>query len=134
MNHGLPRELHKDGAIFRDDPAKNDFAGGDRKIAARVDAATELPSGEKLDGATELKRYILQHRREQFARSFVRRLATYALGRQLDFADEPVLQRLTQAFLEDNCRPRPLIADLVASELFTASRPTPPASPLEPQP
>ncbi|MCA9179363.1 MAG: DUF1592 domain-containing protein [Planctomycetales bacterium] len=134
---GIPLEHFDAVGLYRETPPTRVGKArlkGRQRPAARVDAATELPSGEKLDGATELKRYILQHRREQFARSFVRRLATYALGRQLDFADEPVLQRLTQAFLEDNCRPRPLIADLVASELFTASRPTPPASPLEPQP
>jgi len=84
-----------------------------------VDSRGELPDGTQVDGADELKRVLGEKRREQFARAVVRRLMSYALGRSLDFGDEPTVDRLAQAFLKSDLRPRPLIEEIVLSDRFT---------------
>jgi mono/diheme cytochrome c family protein len=86
--------------------------------APAIDAATTLPDGSNLSGAGDLRRYLLQNRREQFARAVVKRLAGYALGRSLDIGDRPEIEALRQNFMASDFRLRQLIMTLVGSELF----------------
>ena len=83
-----------------------------------LDPLTELPNGTKLNGAAALKRYLLEKRRDAFARAVTNRLASYALGRSLDFGDREVMERLAKNFENHQLRLRGLILDLVKSELF----------------
>lgn len=99
----------------------------------KLDPATELPDGTPLSGTPDLKRYLLEEKRTHFARSVVKRLSTYALGRSLELSDRETIDRLVEEFESDGYRLRGLIVDLVTSDLFgppssqstlrTASRP-----------
>jgi len=99
-------------------------ADGRKKGAAKpdeapaIDAATTLPDGSDLSGAEDLRQYLLQNRRDQFARAVVKRLAGYALGRSLDIGDRPEVEALRQEFIENDFRLRQLVVALVSSELF----------------
>jgi hypothetical protein len=63
-----------------------------------VDASAELPDGTRFDGPAGLRDLLVGARRPDLVRSLLRHLATYALGRGLDPADdawiEPALARL----------------------------------------
>ena len=88
------------------------------RATVAVDSSTMLPDDTKTDGATELKQYLLEHRRTQFARSVVTHVATYALGRSLDYGDDVHVERLTEKFIESDYRLSSLLVALAQSELF----------------
>ena len=83
-----------------------------------VDAATVLPDGTEVTGLDSLKDYLLAEQREAFARSLVKRLMGYSLGRSLDFGDREAVEALTADFVENDFRLRHLIVALATSESF----------------
>jgi hypothetical protein len=85
---------------------------------APVKSADNLPNGVPLDGVESLKAYLVNQRKEDFARSLVTKLATYALGRRLELADQATIDQLTTQFAANDYRIRGLIQSIVASELF----------------
>jgi hypothetical protein len=86
--------------------------------AEPVDASSQLPDGSEITGVAELKQYLLDRRKSEFARSVVRRLAAYSLGRSLDLGDDPEVARLTEHFAAEDYRLSSLIVALVQSDLF----------------
>ena len=85
---------------------------------APVDASSILPDGTEIVGLDQLKAYLRENRRDLFARSVVRRLSTYALGRSLDLGDRKSIDELTTVFIESDFRLNQLIVALVKSDLF----------------
>jgi hypothetical protein len=83
-----------------------------------IDALAELPDGQRLQGVDELKHYLMESRAEQFARALVVRLLTYAVGRRLEFSDQPTIDQLTQAFVADQYRLAGLVKNITASKVF----------------
>lgn len=83
-----------------------------------VDAKTTLPGGHMVSGIEGLKAYLLTERRDQFAHAFVTKLTTYALGRSLELADEPELEKLTHEFESSGYSIKALIGEIVVSDLF----------------
>jgi len=90
----------------------------DKRPATAVDAAAVLPDGTELQGAVELRRYLVNERREWFARGIVKRLMSYGLGRSLDLGDREVVDELTAKFIQNDFQLKSLIADFVLSETF----------------
>jgi hypothetical protein len=88
------------------------------KQGAKLDSQTSLPDGTQLTGVDDLKQYLLDARRDHFARAVVRRVASYALGRSLDLTDREDIEQLTATFSADGLRLRGLIVELVCSDLF----------------
>ena len=83
-----------------------------------VVSETALPDGTKVASLDELKKYLLADRRKQFARAFVSKLLTYALGRSLELTDEKTVDELTAKFIAGDYRIAPLIQLVVSNELF----------------
>ncbi len=83
-----------------------------------VDAKATLPGGVEVDGLGALQTYLVTQRHEQFAHALVSKLLTYALGRSLDFTDEPVVVALTQDFVAHDHQLPALLRALVVSEPF----------------
>ena len=65
-----------------------------------------------------LKEYLLEERKEWFARSLVKRLSIYAAGRSLDIGDRDEIVALTEQFINHGYRLRPLLVDLAQSSLL----------------
>lgn len=82
-----------------------------------VDASATMPDGSAFEGLAGLKNYLLAHR-EQFARAFTERLLTYALGRGLDYYDQPPVRAIVRAAAPDRYRIRTLILGIVRSGPF----------------
>jgi hypothetical protein len=62
--------------------------------------------------------YLLEERKEQFARSLVMRLLTYALGRSLELTDQASVAQVLEQFAKDDFRLQGLIYKVVSSEPF----------------
>ena len=83
-----------------------------------VDAKATLFNDEELNGIEGLKRYLLLHRQDQFARALTHKLAAYALGRPIAFSDRSELEKITAQLRQKGDGLATLITLLVTSDLF----------------
>ena len=83
-----------------------------------VDATSRLFNNQKLNGMDGLKRFLLENRQDQFARSMVHKLTTYALGRPLTFSDRASIDEITTRLRNKEDRLGNLISLIVTSDLF----------------
>jgi len=90
----------------------------DARAGRMVDSEATLSDGTRLDGVVGLKHFLLQKRRDQFARALVSKLLTYALGRSLTIDDEPIVSQLVVVFGKNGYRIKSLIEAIVVSEPF----------------
>jgi len=63
-------------------------------------------------------RDLLKQERNLVHKNLARRLATFALGRSMGFADEADLQQIVDATTEDGGGMKTMVRELVASEIF----------------
>ncbi|HWD98724.1 MAG TPA: DUF1592 domain-containing protein, partial [Bryobacteraceae bacterium] len=82
-----------------------------------VNAAGELPSGEKFNGPVELRNALLAHK-EDFIRHVSEKVLGYALGRSLQDGDSCTVQRIVQKLAANNYGTRTLIEQIVLSVPF----------------
>ncbi len=83
-----------------------------------IDSNAELPGGIQLRGINDLQCHLLQSYGDRFARSLVVRLTSYALGRQLDIYDRPMIEQLTAAFTKNDYRIKGLVRGIVQTSEF----------------
>ena len=86
-----------------------------------IDAAGELPGGERFSSPKDLKA-IIAGRTDALSRNLVEKLLAYALGRRLEGYDEIVVDDLVQEVAEDGYRMQTLIKSVVTSYPFTHRR------------
>ena len=89
-----------------------------KTIRIPVESAGELPGGHQINGVVELKNHLLTVEKEAFARAFVVKLLSYALGRSLEFVDQKAIDEITAEFLKNDLRVRDLVKSIATSELF----------------
>jgi hypothetical protein len=82
-----------------------------------VDASAVMPTGEKFQGAGELKQIILA-RKDEFARNVTEKMLAYSLGRGLEPYDIPTVRRITRTLAEDGYRSETLVREIVKSYPF----------------
>lgn len=90
----------------------------DEVNGAPIDAASLLFNQQELKGPDGLKRFLLQHRQDQFVRAMVHKLAVYALGRPLTFSDHSDIDIITANVRQQDDGLATMIQCLVASDLF----------------
>jgi len=107
------------------------------ETGAPVDATASIGSAGKLRGVADL-RMLLRARKDAFTRCLSEKLLIYALGRGLDYYDEPTLDRLQAALVRNDYKFSSLLIEIVKSDPFrlrrgkgqetlaAASPPTPP--------
>ena len=93
-------------------------SAGDGANVQSVNATVVLPDGREVAGADDLREYLAGDRKQQFARSLVSRLLTYALGRSLELTDQSAVDNVLEQFAEDDYRLKGLIHKVVLSEPF----------------
>lgn len=89
-----------------------------KKFTQPVKTVTVLPGGAEVDGIDELKAYLIEKRKDQFARALVSKLLTYALGRSLELTDEQTVNALTDDFVRNDLQLHRLVQEVAASEAF----------------
>ncbi len=105
---GLKREV-----IRRRNPKKRG-----KFVEHTVDTVTTLPVGKEVDGLAELKAYLVNKKNQEFARTLVVKLLTYALGRSLQFTDDELVDDLTARFVKSEYKLKPLIFEICNSSAF----------------
>ena len=102
------------GIAFEDYSAVGRWRGEKDKTAAN----TTLPDGSEITSLNDLKSHLIEHRKQDFARALTKNLLTYALGRSLDFSDEPLVESLAADFQDHDFQIRWLIEAIVTSDAF----------------
>jgi hypothetical protein len=82
-----------------------------------IDAAGVLPDGTTIDGPAELRKALLSRRRE-FVHNVGEKLLTYALGRGIEYYDEPAVRGIVRDAAPSDYRWSSLILGLVNSTPF----------------
>jgi hypothetical protein len=87
----------------------------------RIDASGGLPDGGKFEGVAGLRRALLA-RPDVFARTFAEKLLTYALGRGVEWYDQPAIRRMENDARAADYRFSSFILGIVNSTPFQMRR------------
>jgi transposase-like protein len=87
-----------------------------------IDVAAVLPDGTPVNGVVGLRDYILNNRREDFLRTFCRRLLGYALGRSIQLSDEPLIDEMMVELKKNDYRFSVAVELIVLSPQFRMIR------------
>src|SRR5262249_50017293 len=86
-----------------------------------VDSSGQLPDGTKFNGPAEFRQAILSIRPEVMT-TLTEKLLTYALGRGVDYYDQPAIRQITHDAAAGGNRWSSLITSLVKSVPFQMRR------------
>jgi len=92
--------------------------GRGKRPKSVVQDDTALPDGTNVKGSQELIDYLMKARQEQFGEAFCKHLLTYALGRSLEWTDQPLIDRLSANFRANGYKMNRLISEIVLSDAF----------------
>jgi mono/diheme cytochrome c family protein len=123
-------ELHRTNAVCaachnRMDPlgfALENYDGVGRwrttDAGSAIDPSGALPDGTTFEGPAGLTSLLLTRYREQFVRTAAEKLLTYALGRGLEYYDQPAVRSIAREAARDDYRMSSLITAVVSSTPF----------------
>lgn len=86
-----------------------------------LETAGALPDGTAFQGPGDFK-LVLRNRKDQFTRSLIEKLMTYALGRGVEFYDRPVLDRIQANVAKGDYKMSVLLTEIIQSEPFRMRR------------
>jgi len=86
-----------------------------------VDASGSTTSGQKIEGLAGLRSLLLA-RPEQFPRTVTEKLLAYALGRRIEYYDQPEVRKIVRDAASQNYRWSALILGIVDSPSFLRRR------------
>lgn len=85
---------------------------------SEIDATGKLPDGTQFTGPPGLKKALTTIRSEEFASTVAERLLTYALGRGVEYYDQPAIRTIVRETKAGDYRLRDLITAVVFSKPF----------------
>ena len=95
----------------------------DNDLAGRaIDTKTKLPDGREIEGLDGLRDYLLENRRDAFLRQFCRKLLGYAIGREVQLSDEPLLAEIQRQLAKNDYRFSVAVNTIVLSDQFRKIR------------
>ncbi len=83
-----------------------------------IDSSGEFPSGETVNGAVELRRFLIERRKDEFVHCFAEKMLTYALGRGVTIQDRCALDDITKKAGKAGFRFENLVLAIVESTPF----------------
>lgn len=92
--------------------------GGERRVRDRIDAKGRLPDGFEFEGPRGLRRVILERHMGDLSRQLVQKMLSYALGRQLEYYDEPAVRKVLAQLEEEGATFHTLLHGIVTSYPF----------------
>jgi len=87
-----------------------------------IDSRTTLPDGTPVEGFAGLQAYLLEQRRDAFVRQFCRKLLGYALGREVQLSDRPLLDDILAQLAKNDYRFATAVETIVVSRQFRQIR------------
>jgi mono/diheme cytochrome c family protein len=94
----------------------------DPAAKAPIEATTTMSSGIVLNGPVELRRYLIS-RPDQFPTTVTRRLMMFALNREVEYYDMPMVRQIVQSAAASNYTLGALINGIVGSDAFRRQGP-----------
>ena len=88
--------------------------------SAPIDATGSTPDGHKFDGVTGLRQALLGN--DRFITTLTEKLMVYALGRGLEYYDQPAVRAIVRGTKPEDHRLSSIIAGIVRSEPFRMRR------------
>jgi hypothetical protein len=82
-----------------------------------IDASGQLADGSTVDGPVSLRKALLK-KPEMFARVITEKLMTYALGRGVEYFDEPTIRMIARDAAKQNYRFSSIVLGIVRSPAF----------------
>ena len=86
-----------------------------------VDASGKMVTGESFAGPAGLKKVLLA-RKEEFVRNLTEKMLAYALGRGLEYYDQPTVKEIDDALARDAYKSSTLVLEIVKSYPFRYRR------------
>ena len=87
----------------------------------RIDAASKMFDGEKLDGPMSLRKAIVNHS-DVFTGTFIQNLLAYGLGRVIDSREMPVVRSIQRDAARENNKFSAVVLGIVKSAPFQMRR------------
>ena len=87
-----------------------------------IDSRTTLPDGTQIDGLSGLRNYLVEKRRDDFLRQFCRKLLGYAIGRELQLSDRPLIDKMLVRLAKDDYLASVAVETIVLSKQFRMIR------------
>lgn len=87
-----------------------------------VDTKTKLVDGKTIEGLDGLRDYLMNDRRADIVRQFCRKLLGYALGREVQLSDEPLLNEMQERLEANEYRFHVAVEAIVTSRQFREIR------------
>ncbi len=94
------------------------YKGRIEKNDPKIDASSAMPDGTKIDGVAGLQAAMLA-KEDLFLGCLASKLMTYAYGRELGLADQPLVKSAVTEMKQNGYTLRSLIQSIVVSEPFT---------------
>ena len=91
------------------------------ETGAPVDAAGALADGTPVDGLATLRQAVLGYE-ESFVRTVTEKLLTYALGRRIEYYDQPAIRKISGAAASDGHSWSSIVLGIVRSAPFQMRR------------
>ena len=113
---GCHKKIDPYGVIF-----ENYDATGRYQLTMKgkpIDSKSVLPDGNEVDGIQDMKDYILKFKTEDFTKSIVKNLFSYANGRDVGFADEKEIKYIVERVKSDNYSFKTVIQEIIYSPSF----------------
>ncbi|HTR38781.1 MAG TPA: DUF1592 domain-containing protein [Bryobacteraceae bacterium] len=89
----------------------------DREAGEPIDGSGVLPDGTKFNGVAELRKALLRHP-EQFVTTVAEKLLMYAIGRNVQYYDQPAVRKIVQQARAGNYTFASLVLGVAESEPF----------------
>ncbi len=93
-----------------------------RLRAVSVDTKTATEDGREMEGIEGLRDYLLNERHSDVVRQFCRKLLGFALGREVQLSDEPLLDTMEEKLHENSYRFHVAVETIVTSDQFRMIR------------
>jgi hypothetical protein len=87
-----------------------------------IDASGKLPDGSQFNGPEQLSKLLATKYRDDFVSTTTEKLLIYALGRGLEYYDNPAVRSITRRAAKDNYTMSALITAIVNSTPFQMRR------------
>lgn len=91
------------------------------EMGEALDVLGTLPGGQTFRGPQELKRVLMQ-RKEKVMTTVVERMLAFAVGRNLERSDRPVVRQILSRLAADGWKTRTLVSEVVTSLPFRYRR------------
>ena len=108
----IPEEK-KDGKVVKQERITSKFVD-----TTKVDSDAVHRDGRAIDGMEGLKRLMLEDK-DKIARNLLTKLSEYAMGREMDYSDSEMIDRLLEASKKNDYKLRDLMVSIIADESFT---------------